>query len=175
MWKLKVKINDGTALMRALPDPVRLLTFLRHRSSAKSVLLECLLQFCRQTNVRVAELGDALDVLNREYRRHMEDQMRRQMALPASTLSSAKQVLSRVVGGGSGGTYSPLGSSSGSRPLAKVIVDQADLFASLFSPLLEDPEVPGKKVIRIIMEYYRGLRQYEVMIYCTYACAKENQ
>jgi hypothetical protein len=161
MFKVKVKINDGRSVLQALPEPVRLVTFLRHRTNGKAVLLECLLEFCRRISVKLAEIGEALDILNREYRRHMEDQMRRNMALPASTFSSAKQALSRVVGGS--GTSSS--TTATSRPLAKVLVDQADLYASLFSPLLEDPEVTRKRVICIIMEYYRGLEQYEVNFY----------
>ncbi len=174
MWRVKVVLSDTGRLSAAIPDPTSLISFLKRREGAKSVLLEALLRFSMDTSTRVKTVGELLDQINAEYHLHVEEQLQQQMALPASAsasaFSSAKQAIKQTLSPISPAEPFPQGSPQQSFqnpdrnrfPVAKVVIDQADLYASLFSPMLESGNVCQKRLVAIMMEYYRSLEMHHI-------------
>ncbi len=167
MWKLKLKL-ESTLLSKEIRDPCQLVSFLSQREGAKGILLQVLLLLCVKEDVKLRTVGKMFDLLNLGYRRHVDQAMQQQMALPASTFNAFKSSPSLS-------SLSSIAQSAAkmppSLPLTKVVVDQADLFTGLFSRLLEkvssqDDEVTiaanTDMVIALLTEYYRSLEQNRI-------------
>ncbi len=191
MWKVRASLTDVDRLAAAIPDPTGMVSFLKRREGAKAILLEALLRFSAEPSVRMRTVGELLDQVNDVYRLHVDEQMQQQMALPASAASTfssaARQALRQTLSpGGQADAATAAAAASPSSPqgiiqpsshaqqqekrrpaaaAAKVVIDQADLYASLFSPMVERLEAGGgggdvsrrRRLVAVMMEYYRSL------------------
>lgn len=171
MWKVRLSVASAEKLLEAIPDPARLVSFLKRREGAKGIMLQVLLRLCSDTSIHVRTIGGLLDQLNAEYRLHVNARMQQQMALPTSTsFSSARQAIRQTLSPTSPSAPSPTGGSEvqqdknrrTSAQTTKVVIDQADLFASLFSPMLEVNNLPRKRLEAILMEYFRSLEEHKL-------------
>ena len=153
MWHLKLKILPLKVeeALSSLEMP-RLMSFLLQRQGAKNVLLDTFLEWCKHHSTDLNAIGLSFDKINREYRLYIDQQLAPSVALPASVFSSK------------GDTFS---NCSTSYPMpSKVVLDQADIYTNILSPLLElatlDQSISIKRVIAIVIEYLRSLSERQI-------------
>lgn len=138
MSKIKLSLQSEQ-LLQDIRDPCKLVSFLQQREGAKRVLLDVLLHLLSQPNTKLKTVGDIFDLLNHEYRQHMENTLQQNLALPVTVSGSVSL-----------------------KPVAKVIIDQADLYTNLFSLLVEMKEMPLKRLTAIMMQFYRSLGEFDI-------------
>jgi len=245
MWRLKNKLNlnqlkksavvvngvgqqqkkSGSGKSEDFADLPRLVSFLLQRDKAKMMLLDVMLDWCDWSSeddddddlTSLKAIGESFDLINRDYRSYLDNQIQSNLALStspfysttaASLRSSAgggatgggisssqscrdfsqySAAASASVGGGGvasaaggGGTSSSASSSSFNSPskrghllLAKVILDQSDLYSYFFTPLLERACCNEKaavkrgriqRLISILLEYSRSLEEQHIPV-----------
>ena len=157
MWHLRLKIeamkvdDDEEEEDLCQHDLPRHISFMLQRQNAKRAILDSLLSCCIHPNIDLTSLGASFDRINREYRLYIDQQLAPNLALPASTFSSPAANQSNL--------------NKGQKP-SKVILDQADIYTNILSPLLEmatlDRSVTIKKVIAIVIEYLRSLEERQI-------------
>jgi hypothetical protein len=120
-----------------------LVGFFLQREGAKMVLLDTLLDWCTHPNTDLGTIGTSFGRMNREYRLYIDQQLAPSVALPASAFSPSMQ------------RESAASLVAACQPPSKVILDQADIYTNLMSPLLEmatlDQTVSLKRVTAIGM------------------------
>lgn len=178
MWKIKLRLN-GESSKQLISDLPRLVGFLQQRDGAKLVLLDVLLEWCLDPTTDLPSIGAAFNLICHEYRQYLDAQMMSNMALPVTSFLSATNFSSPVTS--PVGIRSPLQSLPLSplppSPLAQtqipaqVILDEADLYTNLFSPMVddalsseEDSHRKTKRLLSIVMEYLRSLEERQIPI-----------
>ncbi|CAB3369225.1 Hypothetical predicted protein [Cloeon dipterum] len=140
LWRVELCLGN---LATVLVDKCRLVDCLVQRVAGKLVLLNVLRHLLDPligTNLGV--VAEVFDHLNEVYRTFLEIEMQSQMATPAST-----SPFSRPPSG-------PLTTS----PRAAVVIDQSDMYTSVFVPIAEKAEgAAGKFVVAVLIEYVRSL------------------
>ena len=145
MWRIRIDL-DNTILVQDIPDMCKLVSFLQQRERAKLVLLDAFLSLCKSSNTRIHTIGNAFDLLNKEYRAHLDKQMQNQLALSTSPFSALKSTPS----------------DASSKITTKVIIDQADIYTHLFTSLSDDPDISLKRLNAILIEYFRSLADHKI-------------
>jgi hypothetical protein len=155
MWRLKLNLTARSCL-RAIRNVPTMASFLQQREGAKMVLVDVFLDRSNASaGTDVRTIGAAFDIVNYEYRRHLDEMLQNNLALPASSFPSPTSAFIKQ------------SSSSSTQlnikpPAAKVILDQSDFYTNVFAALLEDPEVNLKRVVAILIEYYRSLSSCQI-------------
>ena len=67
MWRLRNTLDLSRLRKRVMTLP-RVVSFLLQRDKAKMVLLDVLLDWCQDEDTDLKSIGDAFDLVNREYR-----------------------------------------------------------------------------------------------------------
>ena len=135
MWKLSLRLQSPL-LPDLGPDFSKMVRFLQERAGAKFVLLEVFHQRCLASMFDIQSLGAGFDLVNQQYRRHLDNEMQQNMALPPKAIHGTTTT--------------------------KIILDQADFYSNIFSPLMTHPDMSLKRLISILIEYYRSLEQVSV-------------
>ena len=157
MSRLKLKIEAITEEdFCGSTELPRHISFMLQRQNAKRALLESLLACCVKTEtVDLTAIGTCFDRINREYRLFIDKQLAPNLALSASPFSAASQ----------SSASGPPSHLANHRP-SKVILDQADIYTNILSPLLEmatlDCSISTKRVIAIVIEYLRSLEERQI-------------
>ena len=152
MWRLKLDLK-ARACISAMPSLPSLVAFLQQRVGAKMILVDVLLDRCLASEAaRVRALGSAFDLVNQEYRRHLDQVMQSNLALPASSFPTSAFKSSSTGQQG----------DNNRQPVARVILDQSDLYTNVLSVLAENQEISLKRVMAIVMEYYRSLSAVKI-------------
>ncbi|XP_059481011.1 regulator of MON1-CCZ1 complex isoform X2 [Neocloeon triangulifer] len=140
LWHVELCLSN-LALM--ISDKCRLVDCLVQRKAGKLVLLNVLrrlLDPAAGNNLGV--IADVFDHLNDVYRNFLEVEMQSQMATPASSSPFSK----------------PSSGPIATTPKAAVVIDQSDMYTSVFVPLSEKADGPsGKLVVAVMIEYVRSL------------------
>ena len=142
MWKLSLRLQSQT-LPGIFSDFCSLVSFLQERTGGKHVLLEVLFERCRLSASSTADtqtLGLAFDLVNRQYRTHLDNEMQESVAQPYHHPLSPPPPAKKA-------------------PTARVILDQSDIFSHIFSPLVEECQDRAdlKRQISVLVEYHRSL------------------
>ena len=123
------------------------------------ILLDVLFERVREPDIDLATIGSVFDLVNKEYRCHLEHQMQVNLALPV-TLSTFRVTPS-----------SSAISSVPSQSPAKVILDQSDMYTNLFSRFTSsapEDEIHGcsdnSRQINLLLEYFRSLNEFKIPI-----------
>jgi len=160
--------------------------------------LDVLLDWCQfgegpgeETDLKT--IGEALDLINREYRAYLDAQVQNNLALSSSPFystnsSSSASAISasqscRDFSSQSAGTTSTTSTSSAtsnvgqspptswSSSSAKVIIDQSDLYSNLFVPLVDQGNsdinrAPRRRqrLVDILLEYCRSLEEKRIPV-----------
>jgi len=204
MWRLKnnldlSRLKKTTALSNHHHMSLQtIVSFLLQRDRAKPVLLDVLLDWCQfgegpgeETDLTI---GEAFDLINREYRAYLDAQVQNNLALSSSPFystnssSSASSAISasqscrdfssQAVGTTSSTSTSSATSNVGqssptswSSSSAKVIIDQSDLYSNLFVPLVDQGSsdinrAPRRRqrLVDILLEYSRSLEEKRIPV-----------
>ncbi len=153
MWRLKLSLNAKSCL-RAVNSMPALVGFLQQRESAKMVLVDVFFDRCQSPATAVRTIGSAFDLVNVEYRRHLNEVVQSNLALPASSFPSPTAAFKQA---------SSSSQAADKTPAAKVVLDQSDVYTNVFAAMLEDPETANlKRVESILIEYYRSLSASQI-------------
>jgi len=152
MWKVKLDLKVGSCLS-AVPNLPSLVAFLQQREGAKMILVDVLLERCLASDgASIRAIGAAFDHVNQEYRRHLDQVMQNNLALPASSFPAS------AFKSYSAGQQT----SANKQPMARTVLEQSDLYTNVFTVLAENREVGLKRVLAIVMEYYRSLSANQI-------------
>ena len=152
MWRLKLDLKAGPCLS-AVPTLPSLVAFLQQREGAKMILVDVFLDRCLAPDgASIRTIGAAFDLVNQEYRRHLDQVMQNNLALPASSFTAT--AFKSYSAGQQTGTNK--------QPMAKAVLEQSDLYTNVFSIVAANQEVGLKRVLAILMEYYRSLSANQI-------------
>jgi len=173
MWRLKNSL-DFSRLGRngGIPLP-RVVIFLLQREKAKMVLLDVLLDWCRHEETELKSIGDAFDLVNREYRSYLDTQVQTNLALSSSPFYTSN--VSPLSASQSCLDFTQINNSTQVTPTAKVILDQSDLYSNLFVPLYDSAGLSGGKseegesvqvnrLVALLLEYSRSLEEQRIPV-----------
>ena len=153
MWRLKLDLKAGSCLS-AVPNLPSLVAFLQQREGAKMILVDVFLDRCLASDgASIRSIGAAFDLVNQEYRRHLDQVMQNNLALPASSFP-ASAFKSYSAGQQTGGTSK--------QPMARAVLEQSDLYTNVFTIVAENREIGLKRVLAILLEYYRSLSTNQI-------------
>ena len=154
MWKIRFNL-DGENLAEQFDDNLLpLVKFLQFREGGKLPLLDVLFKLISVPELTdLTCIGETFDMLNSAYKKHV-DQNSQLKATPF-----VKSILNTTTSKSS----SASATSSTTIVTPSVIIDQADLFSNLFTPLSEtDSDSSSKRLTAILVEYYRSLSQHQI-------------
>ena len=155
-----LKVDEDFCGSLELPRHV---SFMLQRQNAKRALLESLLACCvNPVEVDLTSLGTCFDRINREYRLFIDKKLAPNLALSASPFSSSSTASQSTAA-----AATPVVQSNLNQRPSKVILDQADIYTNIMSPLLEMATLDGsaitiKRVIAIVIEYLRSLEERQI-------------
>lgn len=124
-----------------MPDKIRLVEFLLQRTQGKRQLVQLLQHtILSPISPELDLVGDVFDKLNENYQSFLDVEMQNQMSLPVS------------------------GKTEFLVPKGSILVDQQDLYASIFSGFSNSENVTDRFIVFVLTEYVRSLTQYRIPV-----------